>query len=284
MENKIKRLVIITIGIFIVSIGIYYLWTPYDLAPGGLAGMTIILKSFIPGLSVSHSITIINIILLILGAVFIGRDFAGYTIYTSILLSLFTLILERYFPLKEPVVNSIFLNLVFGSVFVGTGVGIVFNQGASTGGSDIIAKIISIVWNTTISQGIFIADAVITVVAIFQIGLEKGMYSLIGIVVSTYMINLVTEGINRRIEMKIISSKFEEINIFLNKEIGRGTTIFHVSGGFSQEERKMIYTVVERKDYIRAKEYISEIDPTAFVIIGSVNEVVGEGFTYERLL
>ena len=95
MENKIKRLVIITIGIFIVSIGIYYLWTPYDLAPGGLAGMTIILKSFIPGLSVSHSITIINIILLILGAVFIGRDFAGYTIYTSILLSEVTY-LDRY--------------------------------------------------------------------------------------------------------------------------------------------------------------------------------------------
>src|SRR5699024_6714712 len=104
---------------------------------------------------------------LILGAIFIGRDFAGYTIYTSILLSLFTLILEKYFPIKEPVVNSIFLNLVFGSVIVGSGVGIVFNQGASTGGSDIIAKIIRIIWNTTISQGIFIADVFISLVEMY---------------------------------------------------------------------------------------------------------------------
>lgn len=284
MENKIKRFLAINFGVFIISLGIYYLWMPYNLAPGGLAGMSTILKGFFPNLNTAQAITAINIGLLILGAVFIGKDFAGYTVYSSLLLSAFTLLFERLHPVSQPLVNSVMLNAIFGAVLVGAGVGLVFNKEASTGGSDIIAAIISKFANLPMSQSVLIADGLITILALYRIGLEKAMYSFIAIAIMTYMIDLMTEGLNKRIEMKIISSKFEDINLYLNKEIGRGTTIITVSGGFSFSERKMIYTVLERKDYVKAKQYISEIDPTAFVIIGSVNEVVGEGFTYEKLL
>lgn len=284
MKKLIRKIFIITFGVFLLSIGIYYLWTPNGISPGGISGMVTILGAFIPSLEISQAITIVNLVLIIFGLIFIGRSFAGFTIYSGMLLSVFTIIFDKVYPISEPLVDSLLLNAIFGAVLVGLGCGIVFSQDASTAGSDIIAKIITKFTSLTMTESLLVADGIITVLAISQVGLEVGMYSLIALATCNSFINRTTEGFLRKIEMKIISSKNEEINIYLNKEIGRGTTIIPVTGGFSNAQRKMIYTVLGRSDYIKVKEYINRIDPSAFVIINTANEVVGEGFTYEQLL
>lgn len=284
MNKFIKRVLIITLGVFILTAGIYYLWTPYHISPGGISGMVTVLGAVLPNLNIPQAITIINVALMIIGLLFFGRSFAGLTLYSASLISVFTFLFEAVYPIKEPIVESLMLNTIFGGVLVGLGVGLVFTQGASTGGSDVIAAIISKFTSLSMTRSLLIADGVITILAIYNVGIEIGLYSLIGVAVCNTFVDKTTQGFLQQIEMKIISSKNEDINIFLNKEIGRGTTIFDIKGGFSNAERKMIYTVLGRMDYIKVKEYISRIDPSAFVIINTANEVVGEGFTYEKIL
>ncbi|WP_425540215.1 YitT family protein [Microaceticoccus formicicus] len=284
MFSFIKRIALITIAVFVIAIGIYYLWIPLKLAPGGTTGLTVIIKSLFPRLPVSLAIGIINFILLLLGFIFIGKEFGGYTIYSSVMLSFFIRVFEQVYPVSQPVVDNVFLNLIFGGLFVGFGIGIVFNQNASTGGTDIVAMILNKFYHISLSTAVLIADLVITLVATYIVGLEIGMYSILGIMINSLIIGKVISGFNTRIEMMIITSKFDQVNVYLNKEIGRGTTIYHAEGGFSYEPKKVISTVLSKNEYIKAKLYLKEIDPGAFVIINNVNEVVGEGFTYEKLI
>lgn len=282
--ESIKKLVIITFSVFITAIGIYYLWIPLNLAPGGSTGLTVILKAFFPNIPVSAVIGAINIILLILGFILVGREFGGYTIYSSVLLSAFIRLFELIYPVTVPLVDNIFLNLIYGSIFVGAGVGLAFNQNASTGGTDILAKIINKYYHISLSKAVLMTDLLITLVVTIILGLEIGMYSIMGIGISSFVIEKMISGFNSRIEMLIISDHVEEMNTYINKEIGRGTTICNAEGGFSYAPRRVIYTVLSTSEYVKAKNYIKELDPGAFVIINQVNEVLGEGFTYEKFI
>ncbi|MDO5717926.1 MAG: YitT family protein [Tissierellia bacterium] len=284
MLSSIKKISLITIGVFIISIGIYYLWIPLKLAPGGTTGLTVIINYFLPGLPISISIGIINIILLLLGFIFIGKEFGGYTIYSSLLISIFIHIFEKFYPITSPIVDNPMLNLIFGGIFVGFGIGLVFNCNASTGGTDIVAKIINKYYHIPLNKAVLFSDLVIAAIATYIVGLEIGMYSILGIMVNSIIIGKVISGFNSRIEMMIISNKFDELNTYLNKEIGRGTTIYRAEGGFSYQERRVIYTVLSKSEYVKAKLYLKELDPGAFVIINNVNEVLGEGFTYEKII
>lgn len=114
MFSFIKRIALITIAVFVIAIGIYYLWIPLKLAPGGTTGLTVIIKSLFPRLPVSLAIGIINFILLLLGFIFIGKEFGGYTIYSSVMLSFFIRVFEQVYPVSQPVVDNVFLNLIFG--------------------------------------------------------------------------------------------------------------------------------------------------------------------------
>lgn len=284
MFSNVKRIALITLAVFVIAVGIYYLWIPLQLAPGGTTGLAVIIQSLFPFLPISLAIGLINLVLFVVGFVFIGREFGGLTIYSSVMLSLFIRIFEQFYPVTQPIVDNVFLNLIFGGVFVGFGIGLVFNQNASTGGTDIVAMILNKYYHISLSTAVMIADLTITFAATYIVGLEIGMYSILGIVINSFIIGKVISGFNTRIEMMIISDKFNELNVYLNKEIGRGTTIYNAEGGFSYQPRKVIYTVLSKNEYIKAKLYIKEVDPSAFVIIKNVNEVLGEGFTYEKLI
>lgn len=267
-----------------VSAGIYYLWIPLNLAPGGTTGLTVIIKSFFPGLSVSLALGCINIFLLLCGFIFIGKEFGGWTIYSSIVLSGIIKLFEIFYPANKPLVDNTLLCLIFGGICVGLGIGIVFNQNASTGGTDIVAKILNKYYHISLSNAVLIADLTITIVATFIVGLEIGMYSMLGIMINSIIIDKVISGFNTRIKMLIISDKYDDINVFLNKEVGRGTTIYDAEGGFGYSKKKVVTTVLAKAEYVKAKQYIGMIDPNAFIITNSVNEVVGEGFTYEKIV
>ncbi len=284
MGQQVRKTLIISLANLIVAFGIFYFWIPLKIAPGGTTGLTVILQHYLPALPISLTMAIINGILILLGFLFIGREFGGYTIYSSAILSVYMRIFEVFFPISGPMTSDYTLSVFFGALTVGIGIGLVFNEGASTGGTDIIAAILNKFTHTSIAMSLLIADLAITILATAILGVEIGMYSILGIILNSLILDKMIQGVNRRMEMMIVTSKFDEVNTFLNKEIGRGTTILKGFGGFSQKDRKVIITVLSKSQYVKTKLFLKEIDPTAFVISDTVSEVLGEGFTFEKLM
>ena len=282
MKKKfdIKRFFLINIGVLILAAGLYFFLIPADLAVGGVTGLAMVLNKFVPVLRVGTIMFIANIILFIIAFIILGKEFVGYTIYTSLVLSGLIDILDIMVPLKAPLVDDIILNLVYGIVIQGVGMAIILNQGTSTGGTDIVAKIINKYTDFPIGISLLISDVLIVASSIFAFGIEIGLYSFIGITFNSVIIDKFIAGFNTRIKVVIISDKERVISEYINHEIKRGVTLLYGAGGFSNTDKRIINTVVSRREYVRIKKHIKEIDPKAFIWINFVNEVLGEGFSY----
>ncbi|OLS02317.1 YitT family protein [Tissierella creatinophila] len=275
-----KRFFLINIGILILAAGLYFFLIPSDLAVGGITGLAMVLNKFIPMLRVGTIMFIGNVILFIIAFIILGKEFTGYTIYTSLVISGLIDVLDLMVNLKAPLVDDIILNLVYGIMIQGIGMAIILNQGTSTGGTDIVAKIINKYTDFPIGISLLIADVLIVVSSIFAFGIDIGLYAFIGITLNSVIIDKFIAGFNTRIKVVIISEKEREISKYITHEISRGVTLLYGAGGFSNKDKRIINTVVSRKEYVKIKKHIKEIDPKAFIWINFVNEVLGEGFSY----
>lgn len=280
MKFDFKRFFMINIGLLTASIGLYFFLIPSNLAAGGASGLAIVLSRLIPNLSMGVILTIINLLLFILAFAVLGRDFGGYTLYVSLSLSLVIILLEIIFPMTQPIVDDLFINLIFGVFISGAGMGIIFNQNASTGGTDIVAKIINKYTNIDVGKSLLISDFSISLLAGLVFGLRLGMYALLGTIINSLIIDKIIAGFNVKINMVIISNELENINRYILDEITRGTTIYHAIGGYSNTDKQVINTIVSRREYIKIRNFVRLVDKKAFVSISYVSEVEGEGFTF----
>ncbi|HLS53317.1 MAG TPA: YitT family protein, partial [Tissierellaceae bacterium] len=149
----------------------------------------------------------------------------------------------------------------------------------STGGTDIVAKVINKFFHLEIGKSLFLADFLIVLSAIYVFGIELGLYALLGIVINSAVIDNLITGFNTKIKVTIISKKEKQICKYITEKLDRGVTLFYGSGGFSNKDMRIINTVVSRREYIRIKDYVKEIDPQAFIWVNIVHEVLGEGFS-----
>ncbi len=280
MRAHIERFIIINIGILIMASGLYYFLIPANLATGGVTGLAMVVNKIFPIIPIGIIMIISNIILFALAFLIIGKDFGGYTIYSSLLLSGIIYVFEIITPMQEPIIKDIMLNLIYGIIIQGIGMGIVFYQNASTGGTDIAAKIINKFFHIDIGKALFLSDFVIVVLAGLTFGIELGLYALLGVLANAYVIDNVIAGFNTKMNIIIISEKNEAINKYIIDEIKRGTTLYFGDGGFSKNRKIIINTVVEKKQYIKIKNYVKTTDPSAFITVGFVHEVLGEGFNF----
>ncbi len=280
MGESIKKFLIINVGLVILASGLYYFLIPSNLAVGGATGLALVISTLIPSINYSFILVIINLILFITAFLVLGKEFGGYTLYSSFVLSGIFALFEMITPMNKPFTDDLFINLIFGILIAGVGIGIIFNQNASTGGTDIVAKIINKFFHIDMGKSLLIPDFLITLFAGFVFGPRLGMYSLLGVIINSIVIDKMIAGFNVKVNMIIISKEFEGINDYINKDIDRGTTIYHATGGYSKKEKKIINTVVDRSEYIKIREFIRAIDKEAFVTISHITEVEGEGFTY----
>ncbi len=280
MKFNFKRFMLINLGLLIMTMGMYFFLIPSNLAVGGATGLAMILSYLIPSIPMGVILAALNIILFITAFIVLGREFGGYTVYASLALSGMIGFFELVIPMTGPFTDDLFINLIFGILINGMGMGIVFNQNASTGGTDIIAKIINKYTHMDIGKSLLAADFFITIFAGLVFGARLGMYALLGIVINSLVIDKMIAGFNVKINMLIISSEFSSINDYVHTEIGRGTTIYHATGGFSNEDKRIVNTIVSRSEYIKIRDFIRNIDEKAFVSVSYVTEVEGEGFTY----
>jgi uncharacterized membrane-anchored protein YitT (DUF2179 family) len=281
VKFNFKRFFLINIGLLIIACGLYFFLIPSELAVGGATGLALVISNLITFISYGLLLGIINVILFIIAFIVLGKEFGGYTLYSSIALSGMFTILEHIIPMSQPFIDDLFINLVFGILISGVGMGIVFNQGASTGGTDIIAKIINKYSHIEIGKSLLLSDFLITLMAGMVFGPKLGMYAILGIVINSFVIDKMIAGFNVKINMIIISEKVDRINKFIIDDIERGTTIYHATGGYSNEDKKIINTIVSRREYIKIRDFIRAVDNRAFVSISYITEVEGEGFTFD---
>ncbi len=280
--KKFKEYVYITIGFLIVAISAEFFLVPNDIAGGGVMGIAMIINNFthdyVPQLSVGLMMLIMNAILFVVAILVIGGKFGAKTIYTSLGLSGSLWIIDKIVTPGTAVTHDLLLATVFGTLISGIGMGIVFNQNASTGGTDILAKILNKFIHLDIGKSLLIVDFTVTVVGGLTFGAEKGMYALLCVIVNGFVIDNVIEGFNMCKQVMVISTKNEIIKGFVIDDLGRGCTLLQGVGGYTGENTFVLYTILNRKEFIKLREYIKETDPKAFITVNNTHEVLGEGF------
>jgi uncharacterized membrane-anchored protein YitT (DUF2179 family) len=280
MINKeiIKEYFLIALGTLIVAFGVYYFMVPENLATGGVSGLSIVLSNYI-SIPISLINFILNIILLIVGFIFLGKEFGGKTIFSVFFLSFFMYIMEIVYPATKPVTDEILLNLLCGIVIAAMGLSIVFNQNASTGGTDIIAKIFSKYFNMNMGTGLMAADIVVVISAFFTYGIKTGTVGAFGWFINGLVVNYFIDGFSIKNEVVIISEKHAEIKQYIFEKLDRGVTVYKAEGGYTSDEKEIIVTILDRKEYFVLKNQLKHIDPGVFVIVRTVQEVYGFGFS-----
>ncbi|EHL13022.1 hypothetical protein HMPREF9629_00322 [Peptoanaerobacter stomatis] len=279
-SNNIKKFLFINIGTLILALSIHYFLVPSNLATGGASGFSILLTSVID-IPISIILLVINTILLVLGLVTIGMHFSAMTIYVITVMSAFLRIMEIFSPMNMPITDDLFINLMFGILISSIGMSIVLNSGGSTGGTDILAKIIEKYTKFSFGNGLVICDGLITLGACFIYGPKLGMYALLGVIMNSFMIDRFIEGFNSKYNITIISEKIDIINDFIIKDLGRGSTIYIAQGGYSNEQRKILNSIMDRKEYIKLHNFVKKTDDRAFLFLSKISEIEGNGFTYD---
>lgn len=278
MKNRVKDFLIINFGLILVAAGICLFKIPNKFATGGVSGLAIIVSSFFPQIDVGPMMLIINIILLIIGFFFIGGDFGSKTIYSSFALSGMVWLIQKIFPLKEPLTNDMMLELIFSIILPAVGSAIVFNRNASTGGTDIVAKILSKYSKINIGKTLLLTDFLIGAGAGAVFGIKIGLYSILGLIMKAFMIDLVMEGLNMSKYLVIISTKPDEIKQYIVNKLHRGATVYKAEGAFTHKQEDVITTVLNRRQAIKLRNYIRAIDHSAFITISNTSETIGKGF------
>lgn len=278
MLKKFKEFLLMNMGMAMVAFGMYFFLMPNNLATGGANGLGIVINSLVPSLPVGIIMIIINIILFVLAFIIIGSNFGAKTIYSSFGISFMVFILEKTVNMQRSITGDVFLELILGILISGSGMGIVFNQNASTGGTDIIAKILNKFFHIDLGKGVLLSDLSITIMAALAIDIKSGLYAMLGVIINGFVIDALIDSINIKKEVTIISEKSDEIKDFIIKELDRGVTLYNGRGGYGDCDKDIIMVVIGRREVIKLRRYIKDIDKSAFITVSNLTEVFGYGF------
>jgi uncharacterized membrane-anchored protein YitT (DUF2179 family) len=277
----IKDYSIITFGLLLYAFGWLFFLIPAHITGGGVSGISAVLF-FATKIPVSITYLIINAILVLIAIKIIGASFGFKTIYSILVLTLFFAVFRN--TLHKPIVDDTFLSAVLGGMAGGIGLGIVFSRGGSTGGTDIFAMIIMKYRNVSPGKIIMLCDVVIIASSylVFQ-SPEKLVYGYVSMWVVSYSLDSFLSGANRSAQMFIFSTKYEEIADFITKDAYRGVTVIDGIGWYTRENTKIVMSIVRKKETSAIFRKIKEIDPDAFISMGSVMGVYGQGFEKLKL-
>ncbi len=269
----------LTVGSLLETIGIYFFKFPNNFSTGGVSGLSIVLSHFFAGFTPGTFMLAVNIILLIVGFIFVGTEFGFRTVYCSVLMSLSTRLLEMLCPLSAPLTSMPLLELIFAIFLAGLGAAILFNYGASTGGTDIVAMILKKYLKTNISKVLFAVDFIIVMLTYFAFGTETWLLCVLGISAKILVFDNILESLNSSKYFTIITTKGEEVSEYITNELHKGATVSDsFSGGYSGDGKSVILTVLNRRNALLVKNYVKSVDPQAFVIVSTTGDIIGKGF------
>lgn len=277
MKNWYRTIIDIiglTIGVFLLSVGLVFFLEPNAIAPGGVTGFAIVLKQ-ITGVPIYLTNLFVNIPLFIIGVMTLGKNFGWKTAYSTVILSFFLKIIP-----PQAVTPDQLLACIFGGLLSGLGLGIVFRFGGTTGGSDLIGSLLTNKFpNISIGTFMMLIDGLVVIFAgIVARNVEVSLYSIISLFATAKVIDLLLEGIGYLKAFLIITSKPEEIGEAIMNDLQRGATLFKGKGMYTKEEKDILLCVVSRSQFTKTKEIVNSIDSDAFIMVTEISEVLGEGF------
>lgn len=265
-------------GLFLLAAGICFFKTPNHFAMGGTSGIAIIASTLFPQLDVGAFMFIINAILVVVGLIFLGAKTMGVTIYSSMVLSLFVWFFGWIYPMTAPFTSDTFLELCYAVLLPAAGSALIFNIGASSGGTDIVAMILAKKTSLEIGKALLISDFLIALFAGGLYGVRVGLYCVLGLIAKALVVDGVIENINVRKKVTIVSGNPEAITGYIIGELKRGATIYTAHGAFTGSEEQVITTVLNRHQAMQLRNFIRRSDPFAFITIVNSSETVGKGF------
>ena len=281
MSNKylqfIKEYIIVALACVVMAFNINYFFVGNKLAEGGVSGLSLIIH-YLSNIDVSYLYFALNIPLIILAYIFLGKNFLLKTFFATFVLSVF---LKVFASFSEPL-DDILLAAIFGGAINGIAIGIVFYAGGSTGGMDIVAKIVNKYMGIPISRILLATDFIVLSIVAVIFGKVIFMYTLISLVISSKMIDIIQVGIYSAKGVTIITTKEDEIRKRIMEDTGRGITLIDAKGGYTQKDIGMLYCVVGQYQLIKVKTIVKEVDPSAFMIVADVHEVIGNGFLVNK--
>ncbi|MFC7320679.1 YitT family protein [Halobacillus campisalis] len=278
---KIKNIFFILVGSAIFSFGLVHFNIQNELGEGGFTGITLLLL-YLFNLDPALMNIVLNIPVLIVGWKTLGRTTFYYSLIGILAVSVFIRISQIYL-IEIDLASDLTLASLFAGVFIGVGLGIIFRYGGTTGGVDIIARLMNKYLGWSMGRAMFLFDALVIFTSIITyLDHIKGMYTLVAVFIGARVIDFIQEGAYAARGTTVISEKSEQISTSIMKEMDRGVTVLQGRGSFTGSSRDVLYCVIAKNEIVRLKNIIEQIDPHAFVAISHVHDVVGEGFTLDE--
>jgi uncharacterized membrane-anchored protein YitT (DUF2179 family) len=280
---NVKDCLMIVLGLILYAVGFCGFVLPKGIVIGGLAGIASLIY-FQFGVPVAISFYALNIILLAIAYRLVGLQFVLKTIFGATFLSFFLGIAQPLFEAYPVVLEETFLDCVIGAVLCGTGVGIAFTHNGSTGGTDIVAAMVSKYRQISVGRMILYVDMIIISSSyLLYHDLDRVIYGFVVLVFLSYMTDQVVNNNRQAIQFTIISKQWDKIATVVNKEMHRGCTVLEGTGWYTKQEVKMLIIFCRKMEALQVYRIIKELDPKAFVSQGNVNTVYGEGFDQNRV-
>lgn len=283
MKKKInfKEYLVLIVGMFIISAAVYYLMMPSKVVVGSISGLVMVLSNFLP-FKISTMTLVLNMVLLLLGFIFIGRDFGVKTVITSILLPVFLGVFEVVTPKVPALTDDPLINMVCYVLVVSFGQAMLFNANASSGGLDIVAKFMNKYFHMEIGKALTIIGFLTAASAVFVYDRKTLAVSLLGTYLCGMVLDNFIDGFKIRKRVCILSSHHQQIQEFIVHNLHRGATLYPAYGGYDNKKKTEVLTILTRNEYAQLLNYIHESAPDAFVTVSTVGEVIGEWNASQR--
>ncbi|AOR22502.1 YitT family protein [Clostridium taeniosporum] len=276
MKKLLKEYIIITIGIIIVATGLEVFFFSNNIASGGVSGLALVLNEVL-GVEPGIVMIVCNIILFVAAFIFIGGNFGIKSIYAAFGLSFLLSAVEKiYSPIV--VTNNLVLVSIFGSVLVAMGTAIMYTQNATTGGTSIIAKILSKYFHIDFGKALLLSDSIVILLAIYTFGIELGLFGLLSVYLIGTLIDKFIDGFNLSKQVMIFTENEELVANYIINDVGRGCTVFYGKGGYTKKQNCVILTILSRAQFIKLRQFMIKNDSNAFITVNETTEVLGQGF------
>ena len=277
-HSKSRDILLITFGTLLVALGDHFFKFPNNFSTGGVTGLAVVVSKLIPGVTIGSFVFVVNMALLVVAFLFLSHKFGLATIYASSLMSSVIWAMEFIYPMEAPFTDEPFLELIFSVGLPALGSAILFNIGASTGGTDIIAMLLRKYANVDIGRALLMADILVAVSGCFVFGIKTGLYSILGLLMKSMVVDNVIEGFNLCKYMHIVCTDPEPVRDFIVEKLHRSATICEATGAYTHHKVYLVLTVMTRGQAVILRRYVRSVEPHAFIMVTNTSEIIGKGF------
>ena len=280
VRERLTELGMMILGSALVAIGVYFFKFPNHFSMGGVSGLSVLMGQLIPSQVVTASTmnTLLNAVFLALGFLALGKGFGLRTVFCTLLYTGLVQVFEWVFPLSAPLTDQKTLELFFAVILPSLGAAILFNLGASTGGTDIIAMVIKKFSGMNAGRALLVSDVLIAATSLLVFDVETGLYSLLGLMLKSVLVDGAIESINRRKSFIVVTHDPEPVCRFITAEMHRSATVWKGIGAYTHHDQYIVLSALSTHQAMLLRNFLRRTDPHAFMLITNSSEIFGKGF------